>query len=62
MKDSPSGAIVKLTGTNYSFWRPRMIDYLYCKDLFDMIEEKGVKPDFIKTSDQNKLNNRTLGQ
>ena len=39
-----------------------MIDFLHCKDLFDVIEAKGVRPDSMRESDWSKLNNRTLGQ
>ena len=60
--ESTSGAMIKLMATNYSLWKPRMIDFLHCKDLFDVIEAKGVKPDSVKEYDWNKLNNRTLGQ
>ena len=62
MEDSHSGAMIKLAATNYSLWRPRMIYFLHCKDLFDFIELKRVKPESIKEYDWNKLNNRTLGQ
>ena len=62
MEDSHSGVMIKLAATNYSIWRPRMIDFLYCKVLFDVIELKGVKPKSIKDYDWNKLNNRTLSQ
>ena len=62
LEDSSSGAMIKLAATNYSLCRPRMIDFLHYKDLFDVIEMKGVKPEYIKDYDWNKLNNRTLGQ
>ena len=39
-----------------------MIDFMHCKDLYDMIEAKRVRPDSVKESDWSKLNNRTLGQ
>ena len=60
--ESTSGAMIKLMATNYSLWKPRMIDFLHCKDLFDVIEAKGVKLDSVRENDWNKLNNRTLGQ
>lgn len=44
MEDSGVGAIIKLKSMNYALQRPLMEDLLKCKDLFDQIEEKGVKP------------------
>ena len=62
MEDSLSGAIITLTATNFSFWRPRMIYYLHCKDVCDVIEVNRVRSKSVKEYDFNKLNNRTLGQ
>ena len=62
IEDSHSGTMIKLAATNYSLWRPRMIDFLHCKDLFDVIEFKGEKPEIVKEYEWNKLNNKTLGQ
>ncbi|KZT76765.1 putative LRR receptor-like serine/threonine-protein kinase [Dorcoceras hygrometricum] len=45
---SYSGAMIMLTATNYTLWRPRMEDLLSCKDLFDPIEAKGKNPDPTK--------------
>ena len=54
--------MIKLTATNYSLWKPRMEDLLNCRDLFDLIEEKGVKPASVKDEDWKKLNKKTIGQ
>ncbi|XP_022843230.1 ras-related protein RABH1d-like [Olea europaea var. sylvestris] len=43
MEESSSGAMIKLTITNYILWRPRMEDLLSCKDLYDLLEIKGDK-------------------
>lgn len=43
MKDSDSGAMIKLTATNYTLWRPVWKNFFYCKDLFDPIEEETMK-------------------
>ncbi|XP_048323873.2 retrovirus-related Pol polyprotein from transposon TNT 1-94 [Ziziphus jujuba] len=62
MEESSSGAMVKLTATNYTLWRPRMEDLLNCKDLFDPIEAKGENPDPSKVAEWKKLNKKTIGQ
>ncbi|MCF8701896.1 hypothetical protein L3054_10960, partial [Corynebacterium sp. MC-10] len=59
---SSSGAMVMLTATNYTLWRPRMEDLLSCKDLFDPIELKGEKPDSVKEIEWKKSNRKTIGQ
>jgi hypothetical protein len=56
-----SNSMVKLTASNYSIWKTRMEDILYCKELFELIELKGVKPD-AKTEDEwKKLNRKVVG-
>ena len=62
MEESSSEAIIKLTATNYTLWRPRMEDLLSCKDLYDPIEEKGVNLDSTKQAEWKKLNKKTIGQ
>ena len=39
---SSSGTMVKLSSTNYSIWKSRMEDLLYCKDAH--VPVTGVKP------------------
>lgn len=48
--------MIKLTSSNYSMWKSRMEDILYCKDLYKPIEEEN-KPE-NKTEDAWKLDNR----
>lgn len=53
--------MVKLTASNYSIWKTRMEDILYCKELFEPIELNGIKPD-AKTDDEwKKLNRKAVG-
>ena len=50
----------KLNASNYSIWKPRMEDMLYCKDLFDPIdgdEAQGDKED----KDWERMNRKTVG-
>lgn len=58
---SSSGAMIMLTATNYTLWKPRMEDLLSCKDLFDPIELKGANPDPAKASEWKKLNRKSIG-
>ena len=62
MEESISGAMIKLTATNYILWRPQMEDLLNCKDLFDLLKLKGVNPDPTKEGEWKKLNRKTIGQ
>ena len=59
---SSSGAMIMLTATNYTLWKPRMEDFLSCKDLFDPIELKGINPDPSKEREWKKINRKTIGQ
>jgi hypothetical protein len=53
--------MVKLTASNYSIWKTRMEDILYCKELFEPIKLNGIKPD-AKTDDEwKKLNRKAVG-
>ncbi|CAH9105958.1 unnamed protein product [Cuscuta epithymum] len=55
---SSSGAMIMLTATNYTLWKPRMEDFLSCKDLFDPIEMKGINPDPAKSTKWKKINRK----
>lgn len=61
-ESSSSRAMIKLTATNYTLWRPQIEDLLSCKDLFDLIEAKGRNPDSTKEAEWKKLNRKTIGQ
>jgi transposase InsO family protein len=59
--EESSSSMVKLTASNYSIWKTRMEDVLYCKDLFDPIEMEGVKPISTTNEDWNKMNRKAVG-
>ncbi|CAH9137277.1 unnamed protein product [Cuscuta epithymum] len=59
---SSFGAMIMLTDTNYTLWKPRMEDFLSCKDLFDPIEMKGINPDPAKSTEWKKINRKTVVQ
>ncbi|CAL1401497.1 unnamed protein product [Linum trigynum] len=41
--DDSSGAMIKLTSSNYSIWKPQMEDILFFKDLYEPIENGSEK-------------------
>ncbi|XP_015872272.3 retrovirus-related Pol polyprotein from transposon TNT 1-94 [Ziziphus jujuba] len=54
--------MIKLTATNYIFWRSRMEDFLICKDLFEPLEAKGRNPDPNKAVEWKKLNRKIIDE
>ena len=38
MEESSEAGMIRLTSSNYSIWKPRMEDILYCKDLYAPID------------------------
>lgn len=56
-----NNGMIKLTSSNYAIWKPLMEDLLYCKDLADPIETKGVRPADKKEEEWNKLNRKAVG-
>ncbi|XP_050914815.1 uncharacterized protein LOC127129727 [Lathyrus oleraceus] len=57
-----SSTMIKLTSSNYSIWKPRMEDILYCKDLYQPLQDKGTKPTGKSDDDWNVMNRKTVGQ
>ncbi len=55
------GAMIKLTESNYSMWKSRMVDYINVKDLYDPIEGDGAKPKDLDEKVWTKMKNKTLG-
>ena len=60
--DEAGSGMIKLIASNYSIWKTRMNDILYCKELFKPIECKGYKPITITEDEWKKLNRKTIGQ
>ena len=42
MEETDSG-MIKLIASNYSIWKTRIEDILYCNELFELIECRGYK-------------------
>lgn len=57
--EESSSVMVKLTSSNYSIWKPRMEDILYCKDLYEPIQGDDSKPEG-KTYNEREIMNRKL--
>ena len=54
--------MIKLTASNYSNWKTRKKDILYCKELFELIECRGYKSVTTTEDEWKKLNRKTVGQ
>ena len=61
MENMIMNAMVKLSASNYSIWKPMMEDVFYCKDLHDPIEDDSAKPSDMSDRDWEKLNGKTIG-
>ena len=44
--------------TNYALWKSWMEDILFCKDLYDPLENKGAKPVETKDDEWKKMNHK----
>ena len=56
MEDSSSSPTIKSTAMNYAIWKPRMEYLLYCKDLYNPLENEEKKLDVVKDADWKKNN------
>ncbi|GKV50247.1 hypothetical protein SLEP1_g56959 [Rubroshorea leprosula] len=62
MADEEDGStMIKLNTSNYSLWKTLMDDKLFCKDLYDPIEHKGIKPVEINDADWRKIDRKAYG-
>ena len=60
-EDKDNSTMIKLNTSNYSLWKTLMEDKLYCSDLYDPIEHKGVRPDSIKEAEWTKMDRKACG-
>ncbi|PKI40481.1 hypothetical protein CRG98_039117 [Punica granatum] len=51
----------KLNATNYSIWKYRMEDLLFCRDLYDLIEGDSAKPKDKDDKAWESTNQKTIG-
>lgn len=58
---SSSGVMIKLTSSNYSLWKPRMEDLLYCKDLIDPVLGDESKPSNVTDKQWDRMHRKTVG-
>ena len=53
--------MIKLNVTNYSMWKSRMEDYLYCRDLFEpVLGDKG-RPSDMSDEKWANMHRKTVG-
>ncbi|GKV11932.1 hypothetical protein SLEP1_g23145 [Rubroshorea leprosula] len=62
MADEEDGStMIKLNTSNCSLWKTLIEDKLFCKDLYDPIEHKGIKPAKINDADWKKIDRKACG-
>ena len=61
MADNNLGSMIILSVTNYAMWKLRMEDILFCKDLYDPLENKINKPITKKDEEWKKMNIKMIG-
>lgn len=59
--NSGGGSMIKLNSSNYSIWKPKMLDILYCKDLYEPVEGDGTKPTETEEKDWKIINRKAVG-
>ena len=59
--DDYAGMMIKLTSSNYSIWKSRMEDLLYCRDLFDPVKLGSAKPAEMSDGDWEKIHRKASG-
>ena len=55
-----AGTMIKLSASNYSIWKSKMEDLLYCRDLFDPIKLGAAKPARNSNDDWEKMHKKTV--
>ncbi|GFS31257.1 hypothetical protein Acr_00g0016490 [Actinidia rufa] len=53
--------MIVLSATNYTIWKPKMEDILFCKDLHNPLEYNGNKPIATKDEEWRNMNRKTIG-
>ncbi|GKV28962.1 hypothetical protein SLEP1_g37944 [Rubroshorea leprosula] len=59
--EKDGSTMIKLNTSNYSLWKTLMEDKLFCKDLYDPIEHKGIKLAEINDADWKKIDRKACG-
>ena len=61
MAKNNSMDMIMLLATCYALWKPRMEDILFCKNLYDPLENKWDKPIAMKDEEWKKMNRKMIG-
>ncbi|PKI48889.1 hypothetical protein CRG98_030737 [Punica granatum] len=59
--EESTGSMFKFNATNYSIWKSRMEDLLFCRDLYDPIEGDSAKPKDKDDKAWERINRKTIG-
>ena len=60
MEESSGAAMIRLTSSNYSIWKPIMEDILYCKDLYAPIDGDKSKPKDMSEAEWKIMHRKTI--
>ena len=60
MEESSGAAMIRLTSSNYSIWKLRMEDILYCKDLYAPIDGDKNKPKDMSEAEWKIMHRKTV--
>ena len=60
MEESSGAGMIRLTSSNYSIWKPRMEDILYCKDLYTSIDGDKSKPKDMSEAEWKIMHRKTV--
>ena len=60
MEESSGAGMIRLTSSNYSIWKPRMEDILYCKDLYAPIDGDNSKPKDMSEAEWKIMHRKTV--
>lgn len=58
---SNTSTMICLSASNYSIWKSKMEDILYCKDLYDLVLGDTTKPTTMSNGGWKKLCRKTIG-
>ena len=62
MEENITWAMIMLSSINYALWKSQMEDILFCKDLYNPLENKRAKPVTTKDEEWKKMNQKIIGR
>ena len=61
MEENNLWVMIMRSATNYVLWKSMMEDFLFYKDLYDPLENKGDKLVAMKDGEWKKMNRKSIG-